>query len=91
MIDGIPVGLLDGIGVVGVVLLVGLGLAVGRLFTKRQYDDVAHDRDEWRTEARLKDQRIAELIEQNNILLRDIAPAMTDFMQALQRAGKERT
>lgn len=81
--------LLDGIGVVSAVVLFALGLATSRLFTRRQYDEVIHDRDEWRTESRIKDQRINELVEQNNILLRDIAPAMTSFMAALQRAGKD--
>ena len=87
--DGIPVAsLLDGVGVVGIIVLVGLGFASGRLYTKRQYDDVIHDRDEWRAEGRLKDQLITELVEQNNILLRDIAPAMTAYMAALERAGE---
>lgn len=58
--DGIPIGFIDGLGVVGVVVLVGLGLATGRLFTKRQYDEAVHDRDEWRAESRIKDQQIAE-------------------------------
>jgi hypothetical protein len=58
--DAIPPGLLDGLSTVGLVILFALGLATGRLFTRRQYDEVTHDRDEWRTESRLKDAQIAE-------------------------------
>lgn len=54
------IDLLDGVGVVGLVLLFALALATGRLFTRRQYDEVVHDRDEWRAESRLKDAQLAE-------------------------------
>lgn len=51
---------LNQIGTVAAVLLFGLGLATGRIFTRRQYDEIAHDRDEWRSESRIKDAQIAE-------------------------------
>lgn len=60
MIENLPIDALDGTGVVGLCVLFFLGLATGRIFTKRQYDEVIHDRDEWRSEARLKDAQIAE-------------------------------
>lgn len=59
VLDGLPLDF-DRISAVGLVLLFAAGLATGRLFTKRQYDEVAHDRDEWRAEGRLKDQQIDE-------------------------------
>ena len=58
--DQIPPGLFENIGTIGLVIFFAFGLATGRLFTKRQYDDVTHDRDEWRTESRIKDAQIAE-------------------------------
>lgn len=58
--DGIPIGFIDGLGVVGVIVILGWMLASGRLYTRRQYDEAIHDRDEWRTESRIKDQQIAE-------------------------------
>lgn len=86
-LDGISVELLQGIGVVGLVVLFWLMLATGRLFTRRQYDDVIHDRDEWRTEARLKDQAVSELSDQNRAMLNAFGPTLTDFLHSLRRAG----
>lgn len=65
----LTVGFLNGIGVVAVVVVVGWLLATGRLVTRREAENMGHDRDEWRTEARLKDQTITELTEQNQQLL----------------------
>ena len=80
-------------GIAAVALIFGLLVprkAVNDMIANhnRALDDVIHDRDEWRAEARLKDQQVAELGEQNTILLREIGPGMKDFMEALQRAGK---
>jgi hypothetical protein len=58
--DSIPPGLLNGVGVVAVVLLVGWLVWSGRLVPRRTYEDVLHDRDEWRTESRIKDAQLAE-------------------------------
>lgn len=58
--DAIPPQLLDNLGTIALVILFGLALGTGRLFTRRQYDEAIHDRDEWRTESRLKDAQIAE-------------------------------
>lgn len=85
-IDGIPINI-EGIGVVGLVILFALALARGWLFTKRQYDDTVHDRDQWRTESRLKDQQLVELSEQNRAMLQAFGPTLTDFLQGLRRAG----
>ena len=58
--DAIPPGLLNGLGVVGVVLLMGWLVFTGRLVPRRTHEDVIHDRDEWRSESRIKDAQIAE-------------------------------
>lgn len=80
-IAGIPLGALTPAALVGVgVLLIFTGLLVPR----RTLRDVEHDRDEWRAEGRIKDQHIAELTEQNNILLREIGPTMTSFLNTFQ-------
>ena len=60
MLDAVPPGLLNGLGVVGVVLLVGWFVWTGRLVPRREVERVEHDRDEWRTESRIKDAQIAE-------------------------------
>lgn len=61
MLDGVPIGsLTDGIGTVGVILLVGFLVVTGRLVPRRTYEDQVHEANEWRAESRIKDQQIAE-------------------------------
>lgn len=87
MIDGLPIAAVDGIGVVGLCVLVVIGFATGRIYTKRQYDDKASETSEWRTESRIKDQQILELTEQNRQMLKAFGPTLTDFLSGLRRAG----
>ena len=54
---------------------------------ERALEDRTHDRNEWRTESRIKDQVKLELIEQNTKMLNAFGPTLTDFLQALRRAG----
>ena len=68
--DQTVAALLNGIGVVGVILVFGWMLATGRLFTRAQFDDVMHDRDEWRAAHRISEtarqvgqDQVAELLE----------------------------
>lgn len=89
MIGEVPVTLLDGIGVVGLVVLLGAGFATGRIFTKRQYDDVIHDRDEWRAESRLRDQEIAEKNEQLRHMA-EVGGLMKQVLAAVKHTHKER-
>lgn len=106
--DGLPLALANGIGVVGVVLIVGWMLWTGRLYTRphvdqmqkshdaelarmekaheREMEDERHDKGEWRTESRIKDQTIVELSEQNR-LLQAFGETLADFLQGLRRAG----
>lgn len=58
--EEIPFGLFDGLGVVGVVILVGWLIMTGRLVPRKTHEDSIHEANEWRTESRIKDQQIAE-------------------------------
>ena len=82
--DGIPPGLLDGIGVVGGAVLMVIGFATGRVFTRRQYDEVVHDRDEWRAESRIKDQQIAEKDAQLRHLV-EVGKTVEQLVRGLQQ------
>lgn len=88
MMDAIPPGLLNGAGVIA--LLVGLFwmLASGRLFTRRQYDDKAHEANEWRAESRVKDAQIAEKDEQLRHLA-EVGNTVDAVMRAIQRGSKD--
>lgn len=85
--DGIPIAAIDGIGVVGLVIVFAFGLATGRLFTKRQYDEVIHDRDEWRAESRLKDAQIAEKDRQLEHM-EQVGRTVEQFTRGLQQEMK---
>lgn len=82
MIEGIPVGALDGLGVVGVVLIVGWMLASGRLVTRREHDDLLHDRDEWRASHRISEAARAEAVGQVQELL-EHAKTTDSFIRSL--------
>lgn len=90
-VDGLPTGILNGLGVVSVVVLGGWLLATGRLYTRGQMHDVQHDRDEWRAEGRLKDAQMAEkdkqLAEKDRQLtyLREVGETSKAVLSALQR------
>jgi hypothetical protein len=83
--DGIPVSLLDGIGVVGFVGLIGWLIATGRWVPRKTYEDKEHEASEWRTEARIKDQQIHELTEQNTAMLREFGPTVADLLRGIRR------
>lgn len=96
--DGISLALANGIGVVGVVLVVGWLVWSGRLMPKathdahvalinQQLDDERHEKDEWRAESRIKDAQIQELTDQNTAMLTAFGPTLTDFLHGLRRAG----
>lgn len=97
--DAIPIGALtNGIGVVGVVLLVFWMISRGTLHTDREWQqlvashlrelqDVAHDRDEWRTESRIKDQQIDEQSLQLRALT-EVGTTMQAVLQALHSLAR---
>lgn len=97
-LDGLPLALANGIGVVGVVLIVGWLVWTGRLIPKATHDaqiqdlrdrieDEQHEKGEWRTEARLNQQTANELNEQNRALTGEIGATLRDFLTGLRRAG----
>lgn len=106
-LDGLPLVLANGIGVVGVVFIVGWMVWSGRLVPRPQVEDerarhaaelerlvkanerevadANHERSEWRTEARLNQQAVVELSEQNRAMLSAFGPTLTDFLDNLRR------
>ena len=89
MIEGIPVSLFDGIGVVGLCVLIVFGFTTGRLFGRRQYDEVAHDRDEWRAAHRISEQARLEEREQNQRLIDGFGATLTGFLSGFRKATDE--
>jgi hypothetical protein len=91
--------LANGVGVVGVVLIVGFLVWTGRLIPKATHDreiayltqrieDEQHHTAEWRTESRVKDQLHLELSEQNSQMLTAFGPTLTDFLRSLRHVAK---
>lgn len=102
MIEGIPVDLADGIGVVAVVAILGWLLASGRLLPRsfvermeaqyqRELEDLGHDRDEWRTAHRISEQARLEEREHNRGLVEDLGATVTSFLAGFRRAADEVT
>lgn len=88
MLEGIPVALLNGIGVVGIVLIVGWLVWTGRLVPAREVERIEHDRDEWRAESRIRD---AEIAEKNKQLehVAEVGTTMKAVLGALQKLTHE--
>lgn len=93
--------LANGVGVVGVVVIVGFLVWTGRLIPKATHDreiaylttrieDEQHEKTEWRTESRVKDQQILELTDQNRAMLTALGPTLADFLKSLRRVVTQR-
>ena len=85
MIEGIPLDL-NGIGVVGLVVLFALALGRGWIVTARELAQATHDRDEWRAESRIKDAQIAERDVQLAHLA-EVGHAVNAVMRAIQKSA----
>lgn len=85
--DQIPVALLNGIGVVGVVVLIGWFIWTGRLATRREVEQIEHDRDEWRAAHRISETARQEERDHNNALTRDIAEPLKGFLEGFRKAA----
>lgn len=81
-VGGVPINV-DGISTVGLVVLFGLALARGWLFTKRQYDEVVHDRGEWRTAHRISEAARLEMLEHQRASA-EAAATTNQLMRGLQ-------
>ena len=86
--DTLPPGLLNGIGVVAVVLFVGWMIWTGRLVTRRELDDIAHDRDEWRAAHRISETARVEEREHNAALVQDVARPVQEFLGAFRQLAE---
>lgn len=93
-------GILNGLGVVGVIVFGGWLVASGRLVTRREVDrrdtdhvreitDIAHDRDEWRTAHRISETARQVAADQVDELL-EHARTTDAFIRALPHPDQER-
>lgn len=81
MIDGIPIGVFNGIGVIGLVCLLFFMLARGLLVTRREAEGIAADRDAWRSLALEQKGLLTQMLtgqETTNRLLRSIPHVKDD-------------
>lgn len=90
MNDQTLVGILNGGGVIGVVLIVAWMLWTGRLVTRREVDDIAHDRDEWRAAHRISETARVEEREHNAALVTEVANPVREFLAAFRSAAASR-
>ena len=97
MPETLPVDLPQGIGVVGVVVLVGWLVWSGRLVPRSTYDklealyvrqieDIDHDRTEWRAAHRISESARAEAVGQVHELL-EHARTTDAFIRSLPHPG----
>jgi hypothetical protein len=101
-IEGIQVVPTVGLASGWALLLVGL--TSGRLMTRgahdeqvaviretyqRQVDDVIHDRGEWRTQSRITDSTVVELLDQQRGLMTSIATTVAATMDAIKDNASE--
>lgn len=101
-VEGIAVVPTVGLGAGWALLL--LGLVSGRLMTRtaheeqmnavrdtyqRQVDDVIHDRGEWKTQSRITDTTVVELLDQQRGLLTSVANTVAAVMEALKSNSDE--
>jgi hypothetical protein len=74
-IDAIPPALINGVGVVGLVVILFWMLATGRLVTRREAEDIRADRDVWRSNSLEQKGLMTQMLtgqETTNRLLRSI-------------------
>ena len=75
-----PIEVLTPSALLGITIL---AIITGRLVPRKTYEDKEHEANEWRTQCRITEQRAQELMEQNNILARDLVPLVTRFFDAI--------
>jgi hypothetical protein len=87
----VPPDLINGLGVVGIVVAFFWMLATGRIVTRREADDIRHDRDEWRAAHRISEtarqvesDHVRDLLEQGRVQ----TALLRGFSEAAKRAEK---
>lgn len=65
-LDGVPLGVLTPSALLSIVVLM---ILTGRLIPRRTYDDMMHDRDEWRAAHRISETARVESVSQVDELL----------------------
>lgn len=88
--DSTLAALLNGVGVVGVVLLVGWSVWTGRLVPRPTHEDIVHDRNEWRAAHRISETARQVAADQVEELL-EHARTTDAFIRAFPRPSQERT
>lgn len=83
MFDGVPLSYLDSLSSVALVILFGIAVGRGWIVTAREHANTIHDRDEWRSESRLKDSQIAEK-DRQLAALAEVGRTIEHVMGALQ-------
>lgn len=84
--ESLPPAVFETVGVIGLVVALFWLLATGRLATRRELDKAEHDRDEWRTESRIKDQQIQAKDEQL-VHLAEVGKMVDAIMRALRNGA----
>lgn len=56
--------------------------------TTREVTDANHERDEWRTQARIENSIATELNQQNQAMLNAFGPTLTDFLQSIRQPAR---
>lgn len=84
---GFPLYTLTPSALLGVVVLM---ILTGRLIPRRTYEDQVERANQWMAESRIKDQQLHELAEQNNAMLKEFGPTVTQFMDALRKEHADR-
>lgn len=87
MLGDVPVTLLDNLGAVALVVLFGIAIGRGWIVTAREHANVIHDRNEWRTESRLKDAQLAEK-DRQLAALSEVGRTIEQVMGALQEKDR---
>jgi hypothetical protein len=83
---GIPIGQLTPAGLLFIIILL---IASGRLVPRRTMEDVIHDRNEWRTAHRISEQSRAEQNEMVKELL-EHARTTDAFIRSIQSVAQHR-
>ena len=81
--ESLPPVVFETVGVIGLVVALFWLLATGRLATRRELDKAEHDRDEWRTESRIKDQQM-QVKDEQLAHLAEVGKTVDAIMRALK-------